>query len=143
MANKFMSLFFLITLIFTFDQVHAIQKDKNIYSQEPYLYLNVDKLPRFKYKNMNVTDYLYSKMEWPNDLDGQFSMIVSFVVTKDGRVDNVKVEKSECDECNKEVIRVLMQMPGWKAGKVDNKNVDVKLYLPVSFRLFDSSILPQ
>lgn len=61
MANKFMFLFFLITLIFTFDQVHAIQKDKNIYSQEPYLYLNVDKLPRFKYKNMNVTDFFTVK----------------------------------------------------------------------------------
>lgn len=113
-----------------------------IENEESYLYLLVDKLPTFKYKNMNVIEYLYSNMEWPSEFDGQFSIVVSFVVKKDGRISNIRIEKGFCPECNNEVIRVLNLMPKWCPGKINKKNVDVLLYLPISFRIIDDSKVP-
>ncbi len=100
-----------------------------------FLYLNVDELPSFKYENMTAMEYIYKNLKWPNEFDGQGTVIVSFIVKKDGNVCNIKIEKSLCPECDKEVKRVIDSMPKWQHGKLNNRPVDVTLYLPILFRL--------
>lgn len=136
MSNKIILMFCLMVSNFVFSQTNTTL-NPCIDKRDPYLYLFVDKLPTFKYKDMNVIEYLYSKMEWSSELDGQFSIIVSFVVKRDGSIDNIKIEKSLCPECNNEILRVLKSMPKWCPGRLNKKNVDVLLYLPIFFRIID------
>ena len=100
------------------------------------LYIDVDELPKFQSEKFKtVLEYMYSKIDYPWQFDGQGKVIVSFVVTKYGCVEQVKIEKSLSKECDDEVKRVLYSMPKWKAGRKNNKPVDTLLLLSINFKL--------
>lgn len=100
-----------------------------------YLYFEVDQLPRFEYKDKTLMGYIYENLKWPSSFDGQGTVIVSFVIKKDGNVSNIRIEKKLFDGCDNEVKRVLRMMPTWKPGKVKNKVVDIIFYIPIRFKL--------
>lgn len=62
---------------------------------------------------------------------------ILFVVTEQGTVSDVKVEKGVrgCKECDQEAIRVIQAMPAWEPRKVNDIKVDSKISLPISFKL--------
>jgi TonB family protein len=41
---------------------------------------------------------------------------ISFEVDKNGDPVNIKIEKSLCDKCNKEAIRLIKEGPKWKCN---------------------------
>lgn len=99
----------------------------------PYLYLEVDKLPVFKHEDMTVMEFIYKKLKWPKSFDGQGTVIASFVVKNNGTVCDVKIIKRLTSECDNEVKRVLLSMPKWMPGEINNRTVNVTLYLPIRF----------
>ena len=101
------------------------------------LYLDVDELPKFQNADFNsAIEYIVANMKYPWDIDGQQGkVIVSFIVTKYGNVERVKIEKSLCETCDNEVKRILSSMPNWIAGKKDNKPVNTLLLLSIDFTL--------
>ena len=106
------------------------------YSDSIILYIDVDEMPKFQSIKYNtVLDYIYSNIEYPNEADVTGSVIVSFVVTKCGKIVNVQIEKELYKECDDEVKRVLLSMPKWKPGKKNNIEVDTRLFLPIYFML--------
>ena len=42
---------------------------------------------------------------------------------------------AEDEQMNREALRVISMMPKWEAGKVNNKPVPVRCYLPIAFHL--------
>lgn len=107
-----------------------------VYSDSTILYIEVDELPKFQSHNYNTAlEYIYSNMQYPSDIDVQGKVIVSFVVTKNGKIEKIKIEKKLCNECDDEVKRVLRSMPKWSAGKKNGKLVDTLLLLAVNFKL--------
>jgi len=66
-------------------------------------------------------------------------VILRFVVTSDGSVEDVKVTKSLEPNCDREAIRVVKKMPKWIPGKQNGNPVYVYFNLPVRFRLADVS----
>ena len=104
------------------------------FSDEPIFYLYVDKVPKFNSDN-SLKGFIYTNLRWPKMFDGEGKVIVSFMVSKSGRVENIKIEESLCSECDNEVIRVVNMMPDWEPGELDNRTVDVIIYLPVYFRI--------
>ncbi len=62
---------------------------------------------------------------------------LQFVVSAKGNISNVKVVRGvpDCDECDKEAIRMVKSMPKWKSGKIEGKPVNSTFNLPVSFKL--------
>jgi len=103
-------------------------------NDEPILYIYADKLPKFNY-NGGLHDYIYTKLQWLYQLDIYGKVLVSFVVQKDGKVKNVKIERSLSPICDDEVIRIIESMPDWEPGELDSKSIDIKLYFPVEFKL--------
>lgn len=103
-------------------------------STEPYLYIEVDTLPKLDYEG-GFYSYINDNTNWPNGFDGQGSVIVSFIVTKSGDMEQIKIERKLCPMCDKEVLRVLKKMPKWIPGEKDDDKVDVKFYLPIEFKL--------
>jgi outer membrane biosynthesis protein TonB len=85
---------------------------------------------------MTALEFIYKNLKWPNGFDGQGTVIVSFIVKKNGDICNIKIEKGLCPECDNEVKRILSSMPKWKPGEINKKPVDVILYLPILFRLY-------
>jgi protein TonB len=138
MLNKTIVIVALI-LIAKFNDVSSQMKSANndscLNKTASYLYVDVDELPSFKQDDLKIMQFIYKNLKWPNEFDGRGTVIVSFIVTKDGNICSIKIEKGLNPDCNKEVIRVLKLMHNWKPGKLNNQPVDVILYIPILFRL--------
>ena len=105
-------------------------------SEKPILYLYVDKMPKYN-EDGGLKNYLSSNLKWPYQIDVQGEVLVSFVVQKDGRVKDIKIEKHLVDVCDNEVVRVIESMKNWEPGELNSEKVDVKIYLPVDFTLHE------
>lgn len=105
-------------------------------SDKTYFYWEVDTLPKFKdVKHNDLYDYICSEMNYPQDIDAFGYIIVSFVIAKDGSVEDVRIERGLQEELDKEIERILYGMPKWKAGKKENKDVKTKMLLPIKIQL--------
>ena len=70
-----------------------------------------------------------------NGLEGQVT--VSFVVKKDGTIDNVKILQDIGGGCGQAVVEMVKSMPPWKPATLSGKPVNCEFILPVIFRLTD------
>jgi protein TonB len=79
--------------------------------------------------------FMLRNLKQPDDLQAGERIIVmaSFVVDKNGRIEQVKIVNSGRDDLNKEVERVIYKMPGWKPGMQNGNAVAVYFNLPVTF----------
>jgi protein TonB len=66
-------------------------------------------------------------------IDG--TVYVSFVVTGDGIVHKAKIVRGIHVDCDEEVIRVISMLNKWKGGKQNGQPVNVRMVLPIVFRL--------
>ena len=62
-------------------------------------------------------------------------VVVGFVVEKDGKVTQVKLDRSSDPAFNMEAYKVMKKMPRWIPGKVGDEPITVKYKLPITFRL--------
>jgi len=60
---------------------------------------------------------------------------VSFVVSKAGKIVNVKLLRGIIESCDDEAQRVIKMMPDWLPGKQNGVPVSVEYNLPISFQL--------
>ena len=69
--------------------------------------------------------------------NGIYTVIVQFIVHKDGSISDVKVLKgvSGGPGCDKEATRVVKMMPKWNVAKQNGKPVRVRYSVPINFRL--------
>ena len=108
----------------------------NYLHNNPFFYLEVDDLPKFPSEKYDgLYDYIYSNIKYPQEASISGKVIVSFIVSKDGNIQEVKIEKPLCEECDNEVKRLLTSMPQWQAGEKAGRKVDTLLIIPISFNL--------
>ncbi len=79
--------------------------------------------------------FMLRNLKQPDDLQPGEKIIVmaSFVVNKNGTIEQVKIVNGGRDDLNKEVERVIHKMPGWKPGLQNGNAVAVYFNLPVTF----------
>lgn len=102
---------------------------------------NAEKLGKEKYKQCSdsaLLGYIGKHIKYPsvareNGIEGK--VILKFVVDKNGDVRNIKVMRGVAGGCTEEAIRVIKNMPQWKAGRHGGRNVKVYFTLPVTFTL--------
>ena len=102
------------------------------------IYTVVENQPVFPGGEAALTKFIAANLKYPafaaeNGIQGRVTL--SFVVEKDGSIDNIEVMRSPADELSQEAIRVVNSMPKWKPGQQKGKPVRVKYVLPVTFRL--------
>lgn len=96
----------------------------------------VDVLAQFPGGNIELTNFINKNFEWEQgQLTYEGKVFVSFIVKSDGKINNIKVEKALCETCDAEAKRIVEIMPDWIPAKKDNRNVDSKVILPISFNL--------
>ncbi len=60
-------------------------------------------------------------------------VVVSFLINKEGQVEDVRTEKSLSPDCDREAERVIKSMPLWIPGRQSGKPVQKRFGLPVRF----------
>jgi len=124
----------LIFFLCLYTCIYSFSQEKEI-SKSPVLYLHVDEMPKFIGGQSALKKFIDTNLQWPAEFDGQGTVLTSFIVTKDGSIKNIIIEKGLCNECNNEAIRVIKLLPKWSPGKVNHRKVDVIIYLPIKFKM--------
>ena len=65
----------------------------------------------------------------------QGTVLVSFIVNKDGTIADRKVVKSASPDLDREALRVLRLMPKWKPGEDHGQPCRTYICIPVVFKL--------
>jgi len=102
------------------------------------VYTVVETMPEYPRGQEALMDFLAKNIQYPqfakeSGISG--SVIVSFVVEKNGSISDIKIIKGLGSDCDDEVIRVINLMKKWKPGKQNGKAVRVQYNLPVKFTL--------
>ncbi len=98
----------------------------------------VEQMPTFPGGDAELMKYLSSHINYPpmameNNIQGR--VIVQFVVTKTGKVGEVKVVRSVDRDLDREAVRVVKSLPDFIPGKMNGQPVNVWYTLPVTFKL--------
>lgn len=124
----------------SFDFQPETNEVKEVEEKEPEIYTYVDEDPEFPGGYAAMMAFIQKNFNYPqvaieNNIQGK--CYVKFVVRGDGGVSGVQVERgiAGCPECDKEAVRVVKMMPGWKPGKVNGKSVSTLYRLPINFAL--------
>lgn len=103
----------------------------------------VDKMPEFPGGEEKMSDYLSNQIKYPaqeyqNKTEGR--VVCTFVVTKNGDIQNIEVIEGQNDALNREAVRALSTMPNWIPGENNGEKVNVKCVLPIDFKVDKTSV---
>lgn len=98
----------------------------------------VEKMPSFLGGDAELLKYIATNIKYPKeskDNGEQGRVICSFVVGRNGSINNPEVLRGVTPLLNEEAIRVINTMPRWNPGMQRGKAVAVKYTVPITFRL--------
>jgi protein TonB len=104
------------------------------------IYTVVDQMPVFSVGDASMLLFIQRNLKYPQNAinEGRSGTVyVSFVVSEDGSVTDVVVEKEviNCTECTSEALRVVRSMPSFLPGRNNGTIVKVQIFLPIRFIL--------
>ena len=82
----------------------------------------------YRFLAMNI---VYPERLRENRISGK--LVATFVVKKDGSIDDIKIIKKTEKEFIEEGIRVIKLMPKWTPGKEKGEFVNVRFTMPIQF----------
>lgn len=104
--------------------------------EEPYTM--VEQMPQFPGGQAELLKYIAKNLRYPaiaqeNGIQGR--VILRFVVSAEGNVEDVQVLRSLDPYCDKEAVRVVQSLPKWIPGRQNGRNVPVYYTCPIVFKL--------
>ncbi len=102
------------------------------------IYVFADELPTFPGGEKAVYDFIEKNLQYPEaacDANIEGSVVVQFVIEKDGTIGRVLVIRDIGGGCGKEAARVVKMMPKWNPAKNNGKPVRFEFSLPIEFSL--------
>ncbi len=76
-------------------------------------------------------NYRYPSKAFNSGIMG--TVLVSFIINKEGVIENPKVLRPLDEALDAEAIKLITKMPAWEPGKYNGKNVVVKYMIPISY----------
>ncbi len=106
--------------------------------EENKVFTAVEQMPQFPGGEAELLKYIQSHLKYPpvaaeNNIQGR--VIIQFVVTKTGKVGEVKVARGKDPDLDKEAVRVVKTLPDFIPGKMNGQAVAVWYTLPITFKL--------
>lgn len=98
----------------------------------------VETMPSFPGGETKLLEFINKGIKYPVDAQEagkQGRVIASFIVKKDGSIENIEINRGVYPSLDEEAKRVLSTMPKWIPGEQDGKPVNVKYTVPITFRL--------
>ena len=103
------------------------------------VFQEVDQMPEFPGGTAALIKYLGSEITYPDQAKKdsiQGKVFVTFVIEKNGAVNDVKILRGIGGGCDEESLRVVSSMPNWKPGLNEHgKAVRVAYTLPIKYAL--------
>ncbi len=115
-----------------------IESPKPSSNDEPFEPYSLQRAPTFPGGEKELMAFLAKNIVYPNvakETGIQGTVVLSFVVGKDGSINDVGIIKDIGGGCGKEAVRVLKSMPSWSPGEANGHPVKVRYTLPVKFKL--------
>lgn len=99
-------------------------------------------MPSYRGGERELLNFIGRNLRYPviaqeNGVQG--TVIVRFVITKEGKVDKITVLRSLSAETDREACRVVALLSDWTPGKVEGELVDVYYTLPIKYRIENDS----
>jgi TonB family protein len=115
-------------------------QEKPIKSDDSIIFgMIAEQLPDFEGGQKAMFKFLSDNVKWPvSHLDCciEGTIYIGFIVTKEGRIEEVKVKRGLGVAFNEEALRLVKLMDGkWTAGKQNGKPVAVTYTIPIKFKL--------
>jgi len=112
----------------------SLSTDQSTREEEVFTVVQVP--PSFPGGNDQIGPYLRQNLRYPEaaskaKVEGK--VFVSFIVTHDGRIQNVTVLKGYGYGIDEEAIRLVQNMPAWTPGRQAGRPVNVKYNLVIPF----------
>ena len=88
--------------------------------------------------NKKLLQFIGESLKYPSlarEADIQGTVVIRFVVEKDGSISNAEVVRDIGGGCGKEALRVVNKMPTWIPGSQQGHKVRVQFNLPIRFKL--------
>ncbi|GEM_PF-5653977 len=104
------------------------------------VYEEVDQLPKYVGGMAALGSRLQQVLEYPKEERKkgiQGKVFVAFVVTKNGEVTQIEIEKGISSLCDKAAVAAVSKLPDWEPGIHNGKPVNVRVVLPINFELGD------
>lgn len=103
-----------------------------------YRAFDVNTQPEFPGGLPAMNDYIATSMKYPkraieNAVQG--TVVVSFIVEKDGSLTGIQVLRDIGSDCGSEAVRLVKGMPKWTPGAINGKVVRTKMTTPFKFKL--------
>lgn len=119
----------------------ALRKDSDsavIREDSVYHRYNVDKKAQFPGGPDSLKSFIRKNLCYPSEELGcvEGSVIVRFIIEKNGAISDVKVIRSIEPLVDDEAVRVVRSMPKWIPAEKDGKAVRSRLMLPVKWGLY-------
>lgn len=116
----------------------AISDNAKITEESDVPLLVADQMPQFPGGEREMMRFIKFNLHYPasaqeNGVQG--TVILNFVVDREGKITNIKVIKGIGFGCDEESIRVLQKMPLWSPGKQKGHTVLVSFTMPIRFVL--------
>ena len=106
--------------------------------EENKVFTAVEQMPQFPGGDAELMKHIQKNLKYPpvameNNIQGR--VVVQFVVTKTGKVGEVKVVRGKDPDLDKEAVRVVKTLPDFIPGKMNGQAVNVWYTLPIAFKL--------
>ena len=124
-----------LAIMFTINTTAMAQNKK---TSNDKVFEKVEDMPEFPGGEQAMMDFVSKNVVYPKEaqekgISGR--VMVSFIVEKDGSVNEVKIVRGIGGGCDEEAVRVVKAMPKWKPGKEKGKPVRVSYMMPIFFKL--------
>lgn len=94
-------------------------------------------MPSFKGGNKALREFINKNLNYPvvaRNAGISGTVMVNYMITKDGKVQDIKVMQGLSRECDEEAIRVTGLITGWTPGMRQGKPVNFMSSMPVEFQ---------
>jgi len=120
------------------DVAPVIETAEEEEAEEAEVFFIVEDMPEFPGGDLALRKYIANSIKYPviaqeNGIQGK--VYVTFVVGKDGKVNNARIARGVDPSLDKEALRVVNSLPVWKPGKQRGKPVNVSYTVPINFVL--------
>lgn len=99
-----------------------------------HIYEFVEKMPSFPGGQEEMMKFIATNLKYPEETKKsgiQGRVVVRFVVTEIGRIEDIQVLRGIDSALDKEAVRVVKTMPKWEPGMQKGKPVAVYFNLPL------------
>ena len=93
--------------------------------------------PSFKGGKKSMASFINQNLIYPNNADKngiRGTVDFSCIVTKEGKLKDVKMIKALGFGCNEEALRLVKLMPDWDPGRANNQPVDMPAVFSITFK---------